>query len=382
MTTSTRWPRSTSRRASSRITGSGRRTRRGPVRGRRRGGSRGVGPHGATLPLERVSVGRAAKPRAPRPQPVLLARRRGDGAPPRRALRGARRRVRRHGRHRRRPRPRGLAARGDAERRPDRARPLDRLRPLAARTCAPRTTSPTSPTRSRRRCAAPRPDLVLCMTDPPMVGDIALARRPPLRRAAARDQPGRLPGDRGRAEAAREPARRRRCCARSSASTSSAPTASSRSARRCGAGSRRRATPPDRLAVIPNWVDTDAITPQPRDNEWARENGLADRSSSCTRATSATRRTSTRSIRAATFLRDLDDLAIVIVGFGARHDGGGRARPAARGRHASASSRTSRATCSRSRSRRPTSTSSGSRAGCPATSSRAASTGSSPPAGR
>ena len=30
-----------------------------------------------------------------------------------------------------------------------------------------------------------------------------------------------------------------------------------------------KGAPPERLRVIPNWVDTRAITPQPRDNEWA-----------------------------------------------------------------------------------------------------------------
>ena len=55
-----------------------------------------------------------------------------------------------------------------------------------------------------------RPDLVLCMTDPPIVGDIGALRRAAVRRAAARHQPGRVPGDRGAAEAAREPRPRRR----------------------------------------------------------------------------------------------------------------------------------------------------------------------------
>jgi glycosyltransferase involved in cell wall biosynthesis len=32
-----------------------------------------------------------------------------------------------------------------------------------------------------------------------------------------------------------------------------------------------------RVVVIPNWIDSDEITPQPRDNEWAREHGLDGR---------------------------------------------------------------------------------------------------------
>ena len=57
-----------------------------------------------------------------------------------------------------------------------------------------------------------------------------------------------------------------------------------------------KGAPPERLRVIPNWVDTRAITPQPRDNEWARAaRPRRPASSSCTRATSATRRISTAS---------------------------------------------------------------------------------------
>ena len=56
-----------------------------------------------------------------------------------------------------------------------------------------------------------------------------------------------------------------------------------------------KGAPPERLRVIPNWVDTRAITPQPRDNEWAGSTASSGRSSSCTRATSGTRRISTAS---------------------------------------------------------------------------------------
>ena len=86
-------------------------------------------------------------------------------------------------------------------------------------------------------------------------------------------------------------------------------------------------------------------------------------------------------VRATTFLRDLDDLLTVIIGFGARHadivalatrlEADARALPALPAARA----------CCRSRSRPRTSTSSGSAAGSPATSSRAGSTGSSPPGG-
>src|SRR5262245_8958371 len=34
---------------------------------------------------------------------------------------------------------------------------------------------------------------------------------------------------------------------------------------------------PARMRVIPNWVDTSSLTPRPRDNDWARTHGLVDR---------------------------------------------------------------------------------------------------------
>jgi glycosyltransferase involved in cell wall biosynthesis len=38
-----------------------------------------------------------------------------------------------------------------------------------------------------------------------------------------------------------------------------------------------KGAPPARITVIPNWIDTSAIEPRPRDNEWARHHGLIGR---------------------------------------------------------------------------------------------------------
>src|SRR5919108_6407469 len=38
-----------------------------------------------------------------------------------------------------------------------------------------------------------------------------------------------------------------------------------------------KGAPPERLLVIPNWVDTREITPQPRDNSWAEQHDLVGR---------------------------------------------------------------------------------------------------------
>jgi colanic acid biosynthesis glycosyl transferase WcaI len=76
---------------------------------------------------------------------------------------------------------------------------------------------------------------------------------------------------------------------------------------------------PDRLRVIPNWVDTKEITPQPRDNAWAQAWGLASDFVVMHSGNVGHAQDLDSLVRAATFLRDLDDLRIVIAGFGARH---------------------------------------------------------------
>ena len=94
------------------------------------------------------------------------------------------------------------------------------------------TTSPISAARSAAGCVA-RAAGRGALHDRPADGRRHRAgRRAPLPRAAARDQPGRVPGDRGRAQAAHEPRPRRPAGRSSRASTYAAPTGSSRSARR------------------------------------------------------------------------------------------------------------------------------------------------------
>jgi len=76
---------------------------------------------------------------------------------------------------------------------------------------------------------------------------------------------------------------------------------------------------PDRLTVIPNWVDTTAITPQPRDNPWARKRRLRDSFVVMHSGNVGHAQNLDSLVRAATFLRDLDDLAVLVIGFGARY---------------------------------------------------------------
>jgi colanic acid biosynthesis glycosyl transferase WcaI len=82
---------------------------------------------------------------------------------------------------------------------------------------------------------------------------------------------------------------------------------------------RAKGTAPDRLRVIPNWVDSSTLAPRPRDNGWARENGLDGAFVVMHSGNVGHAQDLDNLIRATTFLRDLPELRTVIVGFGARH---------------------------------------------------------------
>ena len=75
---------------------------------------------------------------------------------------------------------------------------------------------------------------------------------------------------------------------------------------------------PGNVVVIPNWVDVDALTPRPRDNDWAREHELVDPFVVMHSGNIGHAQNLDSLIRSATFLRDLDDLRIVLIGGGAR----------------------------------------------------------------
>jgi colanic acid biosynthesis glycosyl transferase WcaI len=171
----------------------------------------------------------------------------------------------------------------------------------------------------REGVRAEPPDLVLCMTDPPVIGTVALviARRfgvplvvvsqdvfPEVAVELKRlDNPAlvsalrlaiRLYLERAdRVVAIGETMRRRL---------------------------ERKGARPDRVVVIPNWVDTEALAPRPRDNAWAREHGMHDRFVVMHSGNIGHAQNLDALIRAGTFLRDLDRLTILLVGGGARRD--------------------------------------------------------------
>ena len=164
----------------------------------------------------------------------------------------------------------------------------------------------------------PRPDLVLCMTDPPIIGDIGVLVG---RRTGA---PVLVISQDVFPEIATELDRLRNPVVVGVLRTLVG--AYLRRADRIvaiGETMRERleakGAPPERLRVIPNWVDSGEITPQPRDNEWARRHDLAGRFVVMHSGNVGHAQDLDSLVRSATFLRDREDVQIVIAGFGARH---------------------------------------------------------------
>jgi glycosyltransferase involved in cell wall biosynthesis len=75
---------------------------------------------------------------------------------------------------------------------------------------------------------------------------------------------------------------------------------------------------PERLRVIPNWVDSTALTPQLSENDWSHEHGFAGRFVVMHSGNVGFAQNLDALVRATTFLRDLDRLSVAIVGEGSR----------------------------------------------------------------
>jgi colanic acid biosynthesis glycosyl transferase WcaI len=163
-----------------------------------------------------------------------------------------------------------------------------------------------------------RPDLVLCMTDPPVVGDIGLlaARRfgVPLL-VISQDV---FPEIAERVKRLEQPlvlGALRKLVAlylrRADRVVAIGDTMKQRL--------EQKGAPAERVEVIPNWVDTTELVPQPRRNAWSDEQGLDDRFVVMHSGNVGHAQDLDTLVRAATFLRDLDRLQILVIGFGARH---------------------------------------------------------------
>ena len=80
-----------------------------------------------------------------------------------------------------------------------------------------------------------------------------------------------------------------------------------------------KGAPAERMLVIPNWIDTTRLGPLDKSNHWSRSWGV-DRKFVVMHSGNVGHAQDLDSlIRAGTFLRDLDDLRIMIIGMGARH---------------------------------------------------------------
>jgi colanic acid biosynthesis glycosyl transferase WcaI len=170
---------------------------------------------------------------------------------------------------------------------------------------------------ARAALAAPRPQVVLCMTDPPVIAIVALAAARRSRAALvviSQDVFPEIAVLLHRIENG-VVVRLLRTAIRAYLS---------RADRIVAIGERMRGrleakgAATEALRVIPNWVDTTALDEKPRANDWSREVGLTDAFVVMHSGNVGFTQDLDTLVRSATFLRDLDDLAIAIVGDGAR----------------------------------------------------------------
>jgi glycosyltransferase involved in cell wall biosynthesis len=163
-----------------------------------------------------------------------------------------------------------------------------------------------------------RPDVVLCMTDPPIIANVALivARRfrVPLV-VISQDVFPEIAVELGRLRNPVVVAVLRRAI-RHYLERADRVVAIGETMRRRLEDKGAR---PERMTVIPNWVDTSVLTPQPHDNDWAKEAGLLGSFVVMHSGNVGHAQDLDTVVRSATFLRDVDDLSILIIGAGARH---------------------------------------------------------------
>lgn len=163
-----------------------------------------------------------------------------------------------------------------------------------------------------------RPDVVLCMTDPPIVADVALlvARRyrVPLV-VISQDVFPEIAVQLKRLENPLLMGLLRRLVSvylrRADRVVAIGETMRSRLEAK-GAHS-------DRLRVIPNWVDTNRLEPLGKGTPWAHHWGFDERFVVMHSGNVGHAQDLDSLVRAATFLRNVDDLEIAIIGTGARH---------------------------------------------------------------
>jgi colanic acid biosynthesis glycosyl transferase WcaI len=163
-----------------------------------------------------------------------------------------------------------------------------------------------------------RPDVILCMTDPPIVADVALVVARRYRAPLVVISQDVFPEVAVELKRLENPVAMR--VLRSLVSLYL------RRADRIvaiGETMRKRleekGATPERVRVIPNWVDAERLSPRERANWWAQKRGVQGKFVVMHSGNVGHAQDLDSLVRAATFLRDLDDLAILIIGTGARH---------------------------------------------------------------
>jgi colanic acid biosynthesis glycosyl transferase WcaI len=169
-----------------------------------------------------------------------------------------------------------------------------------------------------RALRAERPDLVFCMTDPPFLGSAGLVIGRRFRAPLVVTMQDVFP------EVAVELGRIRNPLVVSSIRML-VNTYLRRADRIVAIGETMKArleekgAHPERIRVIPNWVDTKQITPQPRDNDWAREHGVDGAFVVMHSGNVGEAQDLDTLIRAAASLRDLKEMRFLIIGGGSRY---------------------------------------------------------------
>jgi putative colanic acid biosynthesis glycosyltransferase WcaI len=168
-----------------------------------------------------------------------------------------------------------------------------------------------------RAMVSKRPDLVVCMTDPPFIGSIArvvAARfRAPLL-VIMQDVFPEIAVKLGRLKSPAAARLLRLLIDPSLRAADRVVVIGETMKLRVEA----KGVSPERVRVIPNWGDAASVAPMAHDNRWARSHKLAKRFVVMHSGNIGHAQNLDALVRATTFLRDLDDLAVVIIGSGAR----------------------------------------------------------------
>ncbi|HEY1367875.1 MAG TPA: glycosyltransferase family 4 protein [Gaiellaceae bacterium] len=169
----------------------------------------------------------------------------------------------------------------------------------------------------RAGLAAEPPDVVLCMTDPPVVADVALLVARRFRAPLVVISEDVFPEIAVALKRLENPVAvgLLRLLVRFYLRRADRLVAIGETMRR---RLEEKGAAPESISVIPNWVDVEAITPASRNNEWARSHGLTRRFVVMHSGNVGHAQNLDTLVRSATLLRDLEALRVVIIGTGAR----------------------------------------------------------------